>query len=156
MSHINRLIYEASAINRYATFFFGIFDPAASRFDYVNAGHNAPVLIRKSPNGDYEQLRLDCGGPVIGLLPQACYERGSVRLHSGDLLIAYTDGISEAMNSADEEWGEEAMILAAQQAWDGTVEDIVKAIFASADVFAAGASQHDDMTVLVMRCSCVG
>jgi len=156
MSHINRLIYEASAINRYATFFFGIFDPAASKFDYVNAGHNAPVLIRKSPNGDYEQLRLDCGGPVVGLLPQAFYERGSVLLHSGDLLIAYTDGISEAMNSADEEWGEEAMILAAQQAWDGSAEDVVKAIFASADAFAAGASQHDDMTVLVMRCSCGG
>jgi sigma-B regulation protein RsbU (phosphoserine phosphatase) len=92
---------------------------------------------------------------VIGLLPEASYEQGTLVFHSGDLLLAYTDGITEAMNSAEEEWGEEAMILAAQQASDGTAEDIVKAIFAAADVFAGGASQHDDMAVLVMRCSCV-
>lgn len=151
MAHMNRLIYEASAINRYATFFFGVFDPAASRFYYVNAGHNPPVLLRRSTSG-YEQILLDCGGPVIGLLPELSYEQGSLLLHPGDLLLAYTDGISEAMNFADEEWGEEAMILAAQKALDETVEDIVKAIFAAADVFAGKASQHDDMTVLVMKC----
>jgi phosphoserine phosphatase RsbU/P len=151
MSDMNRLIYEASAVNRYATFFFGIFDPAASRFDYANAGHNPPVLLRKSSSGNYERLRLDRGGPVVGLLPKACYEKGSFLLHPGDLLIAYTDGISEAMNSAEEEWGEEAMILAAQQASDGTAEEIVKAIFAATDVFVGKASQHDDMTVLVMK-----
>jgi sigma-B regulation protein RsbU (phosphoserine phosphatase) len=156
MSHLNRLIYEASAVNRYATFFFGIFDMSANRFDYVNAGHNPPVLLRKSAGGNYEWLRLDCGGPVIGLLPEAFYEQGSILMHPGDLLLTYTDGISEAMNSAEEEWGEEAMILAAQQASDSSAEDaedIVKAIFAAADVFAGGAAQHDDMTVLVMRCS---
>jgi sigma-B regulation protein RsbU (phosphoserine phosphatase) len=74
MAHMNRLIYEASAVNRYATFFFGIFDPPASKFNYVNAGHNPPVLLRKSANG-YERLRLDCGGPVIGLLPEALMRR---------------------------------------------------------------------------------
>ncbi|MGC2658870.1 MAG: SpoIIE family protein phosphatase [Bryobacteraceae bacterium] len=153
MSHLNRLIYEASAINRYATFFFGIFDPAASKFHYVNAGHNPPVLLRKSANGRSEWIRLDCGGPVVGLLPEVSYEQGSLLIHPGDLLLTYTDGISEAMNSDEEEWGEEAMILAAQQASDGTAEDIVNAVFAAADVFAGGASQHDDMTVLVMKCS---
>jgi sigma-B regulation protein RsbU (phosphoserine phosphatase) len=153
MAHMNRLIYEASAINRYATFFFGIFDPVARRFDYVNAGHNAPVLLRKLTDGSYERLRLDCGGPVIGLLPEASYEQGSLVLHPGDVLLAYTDGISEAMSSAEEEWGEEAMILTCQQSCDGTAEDIVKNIFNAADVFAGNASQHDDMTVLVMKVS---
>jgi sigma-B regulation protein RsbU (phosphoserine phosphatase) len=144
MSHINRLIYEGSAMNRYAPFFFGIFDPAESKFDYVNAGHNPPVLLRKSSADDYERLRLDRGGPVIGLLPKACYEQNSLLLDPGDLVVAYTDGISEAMNSTEEEWGEQAMVLAAQQASDGSAEDIVKAIFAAADVFAGGESQHDD------------
>ncbi len=152
MAHMNRLIYEASAINRYATFFFGVFDPVASRFHYVNAGHNPPLLLRSSASG-YEHIRLDCGGPVIGLLPEASYEKGSLLLHPGDLLLAYTDGISEAMNFVQEEWGEEAMILAAQHAADGTAEEIGKAIFAAADVFAGKASQHDDMTVLVMKFS---
>ena len=153
MALLNRLIYEASAINRYATFFFGVFDPIASRFHYVNAGHNPPVLLRKSGNGSHEWLRLECGGAVIGLLPEASYEQGALLLHLGDVLLAYTDGISEAMNPAEEEWGEEAMILTAQQSCDGTADDIVKAIFAAADVFAGGASQHDDMTVLVMKVS---
>ena len=112
-----------------------------------------PCCSADPGNGSYEWIRLDCGGPVTGLLPQASYEEGSLLFSPGDLLLAYTDGISEAMNSGDEEWGEEAMILAAQQAWDGTAKEIVKAIFAAANVFAGGAPQHDDMTVLVMRCS---
>ncbi len=153
MAHMNRLIYEASAINRYATFFFGIFDPAANTFNYVNAGHNPPALLRRSANRGHEWLRLDCGGPVIGLLPEASFEQSSLLLHPGDLLLLYTDGISEAMNSAEEEWGDEAMMLAAREAVDGTAEDIVKAIFAAADTFAGKASQHDDMTVLVMKVS---
>ena len=151
MALLNRLIYEASAINRYATFFFGIFDPSASKFHYVNAGHNPPVLLRESASGSFEWLRLECGGAVIGLLPEASYEQGSILLHPGDVLLAYTDGISEAMNSAEDEWGEEAMFLTAQHSYDGTADDIVKAIFAAADVFAGGAPQHDDMTVLVMK-----
>jgi sigma-B regulation protein RsbU (phosphoserine phosphatase) len=146
MVDMNRLIFEASAVNRYATFFFGIFDPPASRLDYVNAGHNPPVLLRC---GDV--LRLETGGPVIGLLPSVGYSQGSLMLAPGDILLAYTDGISEAMNSAEEEWGEEAMISAAQQAAEGNAEDIVKAMFAAADVFAGSALQHDDMTVLVMK-----
>ena len=153
MSNMNRLIYEASAVNRYATFFFGIFDSAASRFNYVNAGHNPPVLLRKSLRNNYERILLDCGGPVIGLLPTACYEKGSLQLHPGDLLLAYTDGISEAMNSAQDEWGEDAMILAAQGAANGTADEIVKTVFAAADHFAEGAPQHDDMTVLVVKYS---
>jgi sigma-B regulation protein RsbU (phosphoserine phosphatase) len=153
MSHLNRLIYEASAVNRYATFFFGIFDPRARRLQYVNAGHNPPVLVRPSAIGSYEWIRLDCGGPVVGLLPEASYEQGAVSVQVGDLLVAYTDGISEAMNTAEEEWGEEAMVLAAQQASAESADGIAKAIFAKADVFAGGAPQHDDMTVLVMRYS---
>ncbi|MDQ6664278.1 MAG: SpoIIE family protein phosphatase [Acidobacteriota bacterium] len=153
MRNMNRLIYEASAVNRYATFFLGIYDPATCRLQYVNAGHNAPALIRPSPDGGYQHLRLETGGPVVGLLPDACYEEDSLLLHSGDLLLAYTDGISEAMTVADEEWGEEAMILAAQNVASETAEDIVKAIFQAADAFTGKAPQHDDMTVLVMKLS---
>ena len=74
-------------------------------------------------------------------------------LHPGDVLLAYTDGISEAMNQTEEEWGEEAMLAAAQQSRDGTAEQIVKSIFTAADAFAEGAAQHDDMTLLIMKVS---
>ncbi len=80
------------------------------------------------------------------------YEEGLLDVNAGDILLTYTDGISEAMSAADEEWGEEAMMLAAEEAADGTAEDIVKAIFKAADAFTGGAPQHDDMTVLVMKC----
>jgi phosphoserine phosphatase RsbU/P len=155
MRSMNRLIYEASAVNRYATFFLGIYDPATWRLQYVNAGHNAPALIRPSPEGTCEHLRLETGGPVIGLLPDVRYEEDSLLLRPGDLLLTYTDGISEAMTDDDEEWGEQAMILAAQRAAGETAEDIVKAIFEAADAFTEKAPQHDDMTVLVMKLSTV-
>jgi phosphoserine phosphatase RsbU/P len=151
MRNMNHLIYEASAVNRYATFFLGIYDPPTGRLQYVNAGHNPPALIRPSPDGGCQHLRLETGGTVIGLLPDVLYEEDSLLLHPGDLLLAYTDGISEAMTAAEEEWGEEAMILSAQCAAGKTAEDIVKIVFEAADAFTGKAPQHDDMTVLVMK-----
>ncbi len=153
MGNLNRLIYEASAVNRYATFFFGIYDPAAGRLQYVNAGHNPPVLLHRRDDGSFESARLEVGGPVVGLLKECCYQEGSLELHPGDLLLTFTDGISEAMSDVDEEWGEEAMIRVAEQAADGSAEDIVKAIFDAADQFTGKAPQHDDMTVLVAKFS---
>jgi sigma-B regulation protein RsbU (phosphoserine phosphatase) len=154
MRSMNRLIYEASAVNRYATFFLGIYDPATWRLQYVNAGHNPPALIRPSPDGTCQHLRLETGGPVVGLLPDVRYEEDSLLLHPGDLLLTYTDGISEAMTGDYEEWGEQAMILAAAQCpASQTAAQIVKAIFEAADAFTEKAPQHDDMTVLVMKLS---
>jgi sigma-B regulation protein RsbU (phosphoserine phosphatase) len=153
MRNMNLLIYEASAVHRYATFFLGIYDPATSRLQYVNAGHNPPALIRPSPDGTCQHLRLETGGPVVGLLPDVLYKEDSLLLQPGDVLLTYTDGISEAMTDEEEEWGEQAMILAAQFAVNETAEDIVKAIFLAADAFTRKAPQHDDMTVLVMKLS---
>ena len=102
MTNMNHLVYEASASNRYATFFYGQYDPAIRRLDFVNAGHNAPVILRGQ-----EVLLLEAGGPVVGLLPRTVYQQMSIQLEPGDLFLGYTDGISEAMNKADEEWGED-------------------------------------------------
>ncbi len=106
----------------------------------------APKTVRT------KRARLEAGGPVIGLLQNCSYEEGSLAIRQGDVLLTYTDGISEAMSAADEEWGEEAMMLAAEEASGGTAEDIVRAIFDAADRFTGKAPQHDDMTVLVMKC----
>ena len=102
MQKVNRLVYESSSSSRYATFFFAILDPQTREFRYVNAGHNPPVLM-KAVSG--ELRRLEACGPVVGLLPFAVYQTQSLILEPGDLLIAYTDGISEAMTAEDEEWG---------------------------------------------------
>ncbi len=149
MQKVNRLVYEASANNRYATFFFATYDAATRELRYVNAGHNPPLLVRP---GSTEILRLDAGGMVVGLLPSADYVEQMVKVNPGDLLIAYTDGISEAMTVDDEEWGEQRMLAAADEcSQDASAVEVLDAIFRSADEFTAGAPQHDDMTLLIMK-----
>ncbi len=151
MHKLNQLVYDSSDINRYATFFFSIYDPANRSLTYVNAGHNAPVLVRNRAGGRIQHTRLETGGPVIGLLPNVPYSDDSLTLEKGDVLLAYTDGISEAMTESDEEWGEERMLRAAEPLMHGSAEEILHGVFAAADRFTGSALQHDDMTLLVLK-----
>ncbi len=150
MEKVNRLVYESSATNRYATFFFATYDTATGELIYVNAGHNAPFLIHHKEDG-FQVQRLEAGGPVIGLLPFAEYKEQRLALQPGDLLLAYTDGISEAMTEDEEEWGEERMLAAAQTLPDGTAQQVLEHLFAEADRFTGKAAQFDDMTLLVLK-----
>ena len=151
MDKVNRLVFEASASNRYATFFFAAFDPATRKLDCVNAGHNPPILLRSGLNGEPQVIRLEADGPVVGLLPIAPYTEQCLTMMPGDLLLLYTDGISEAMTNDDEEWGEERLISSAGRVGDKTAPEILREIFKDADAFTAGAPQHDDMTLLVLK-----
>ncbi len=146
MHNVNKLVYEASTSNRYATFFYGEYDPATRLLTFANAGHNAPVILR----GD-EVLRLEAGGPVVGLLRAALYGQDQCQLQPGDIFIAYTDGISEAMNEAEEEWEEDQFIGAAQKYRAQPSRQMIQSIFKAADVFTGAAKQYDDMTLLVVK-----
>ncbi len=148
MERINRLVFEASASNRYATFFFALLDPATREVHYVNAGHNAPMLVR---GGSGQVERLEAGGTVVGLMPSVQYEAQSIKMSKGDLLLFYTDGISEAMNLQDEEWGEEAMLAAAKRVPGARADVVLRTVFEAADHFTGEAPQHDDMTLMVVR-----
>jgi sigma-B regulation protein RsbU (phosphoserine phosphatase) len=88
---------------------------------------------------------------VIGLLDDAQYEQGYVQLSPGDVLVAFTDGISEAMNLEGEEWGEERMVEAIRGRGNSSAQELMEAIFAAATNYAGAAPQHDDMTSVVMR-----
>jgi sigma-B regulation protein RsbU (phosphoserine phosphatase) len=147
MANVNRLVYESSTSNRYATFFYAEYDSASRLLRYVNAGHNPPLVFRAG----CDVMRLDTGGPVVGLLPGFPYQQGTITLQAGDLLVAFTDGISEAMNAADEEWGEDRLIECVNQAALTPADPLMKRIVAAADEFVAGAQQHDDMTIIVAR-----
>jgi sigma-B regulation protein RsbU (phosphoserine phosphatase) len=146
LSNVNHLVYEASSANRYATFFYGQYDPASGRFDYVNAGHNPPILLQQG-----KVVRLEEGGMVIGLLDCSQYQQGSVTIRSGDWLVAFTDGISEAMNEEDEEWGEERLIEAVCAYRGKSANELLVHLFDQATTFAGTAPQHDDMTMVVVR-----
>jgi sigma-B regulation protein RsbU (phosphoserine phosphatase) len=151
MDKVNRLVYESSAANRYATFFFAAYDPKTRRLDCVNAGHNPPAVLRCGADGRADAIRLEANGPVVGLLPSAPYTEQSLTLMPGDLLLMFTDGVSEAMSRDDEEWGEERMIASAEHCSGDTAEAVMKDLFRNVDAFTAGAPQHDDMTLLVLK-----
>ncbi len=149
MKQINSLVYEASTSNRYATFFYAQYEPATRKLTYVNAGHNPPFLIRKSG----EVVRLEEGGAVVGMLPSMLvnYKQGEIELQTGDLLVGYTDGISEAMNPQEDEWSEDAMLEELKKVHEKPAVEILPYIVACADEFASGAKQHDDMTMIVVK-----
>jgi phosphoserine phosphatase RsbU/P len=147
--HVNNLVYESSTTNRYATFFYAEYDPGTRLLTYVNAGHNPPYILR-----DAQAIPLEATGTVVGLLPDAEYAQATIPMHPGDVLLAFTDGISEAMNHEDEEWGEDRMIATSQQLLTQpdcthTAQQLLDCILAAADKFTDGAPQHDDMTLLV-------
>jgi serine phosphatase RsbU (regulator of sigma subunit) len=150
MANVNRLLYDASEANRYATLFYAELDCTSRTLHYVNGGHNPPAVLRKE-NGAWRVFRLADGGPVVGLLAGAVYQEQILHLLRDDILLAFTDGISEAMNASEDEWGEDRMIAEAQAHADLNAEELLQRLFRAADAFAAGAPQHDDMTIVVLR-----
>jgi serine phosphatase RsbU (regulator of sigma subunit)/dihydrofolate reductase len=150
MANVNRLLYDASDSNRYATLFYAELDCASRTLHYVNGGHNPPAVLRQE-DGAWRVFRLGDGGPVIGLLAGAVYKEQTLQLLPADILLAFTDGISEAMNTTDDEWGETRMIAEAQAHADLNAEELLQRFFRAVDAFAVGALQHDDMTIVVLR-----
>jgi len=148
MGRVNGLVCKASTENRYATLFYGEYYPVKRCLTYVNAGHNPPVVLRKC-GGVCEVHRLEMGGPVIGLFPQP-YQRGVFFHESGDLVVLFTDGVSESMNVRHEEWGEERLIELAKTCHGLPAQHAMRRILVAAKAFASGAPQHDDMTLVVL------
>lgn len=148
--HINRLVFDASASNRYATFFYAQYDPMTRMLRYCNAGHNPPMLCRRT-NGCDSFYSLDEGGTVIGLFPDISFRESKIQVEPGDILIGYTDGISEAMNMEEEEFGEERLREIIRRCDSRSASDMITCMLARVDAFTAAAPQHDDMTLIVVR-----
>ena len=146
IGNINRLTFDYSTSNRYITFFYGEYDPQTRRLEFVNAGHNAPMILRGN-----EVIRLEASGPVVGLLKSATYESAVCQMQPGDVFIGYTDGISESMTADDEEWGEERLVADARECSSVPAAAMGARLLAAATAFAAGAEQYDDMTLVVMK-----
>jgi len=151
VSNVNRMIYEASSMNRYATFFYAQYEPHTRRLAYVNAGHNPPMLFLRRKGG-WQLERLETGGTVVGLIEHAAYEQGNVTLEAGSILIAFTDGVTEAINYDNEEWGEARLRATVESAGKLSAREIVDHILCGVDRFTRGTAQHDDMTLVVLRC----
>jgi serine phosphatase RsbU (regulator of sigma subunit)/pSer/pThr/pTyr-binding forkhead associated (FHA) protein len=146
MNRINKTVVANSPDNKYVTFFMARVDVASGRMQYVNAGHNAPLLLQ----GD-KVKSLDEGGTVLGMFDEAVYAEGTVDLHPGDVLLVFSDGVTETFAPSGAEFGDEGLVAACAGATQQTADEIQAAILLSLDRFAEGAKPPDDRTLIVLK-----
>jgi phosphoserine phosphatase RsbU/P len=132
---------------RFTTAFIADYDPASRLLTYVNAGHNNPILRRKT--GAME--RLEAGGVPLGIMGDAPYASGTVTLESGDWLVIFTDGVVEAENNAQEEYGEIRFMTMLNAGVMLSPQMMLNSIMVDLDRFAGGAPQHDDVTCMLLK-----
>jgi sigma-B regulation protein RsbU (phosphoserine phosphatase) len=132
---------------RFTTAFLAEYDPGRRTVDYINAGHNNPILRRAS--GQIE--RLDVGGLPFGIQPEVKYESATVTLASGDWLIIFTDGLVEAENSRQDEYGEARLLAAIEAGKSVAPAEMLKSLMAELDVFVGNTPQHDDVTCMLLK-----
>jgi sigma-B regulation protein RsbU (phosphoserine phosphatase) len=142
---VNRLLCRNMASGRFATFCYARVEPVAGRIVYSNAGHNPPLLIHS--NGVVAQL--STGGMVLGVFPESAYEQAEMPLQSGDRLVFYTDGITEARNPGGDEYGEERLTAAALGVRTLPPEAMKDALVADVNEFTGGHFE-DDATLIVV------
>lgn len=149
--NLNKLLSAVTSTERFASLFWAYYSPNERLVRYVNAGHLAPLLVRRCQEGAFECHRLDVGGPVLGVLPHCTYEQGEVTVRDRDVLVLYSDGLAEATNTSDVEFGEERLLAVVEANCHRPVSDIQKSILDAVTHFRGGHELQDDLTLLVAR-----
>ena len=145
---VNNLICDNTGADRFITFFWGIIDTGNGTMKYVSAGHNPPFLFRRT--GAVE--RLSEGGIILGIMKASiAYNEGEIRFSPGDVLVLFTDGVSEAMNEAGEELGEEPIEEVVKGCLDDPAQEILSAIVERVKAHSKDTPQSDDITLIVAR-----
>jgi sigma-B regulation protein RsbU (phosphoserine phosphatase) len=147
VSELNRQLYAHTAPEKYATFFFAMYDDETGTLTYTNAGHLPPVLIREG-----NAVTLDINGTVVGAFPASLYEESRVELKAGDLLVCYTDGITEPENAYGEMFGEERLIDLVKRCAHEDDQVIIGKVIEAVRHWHSAAELPDDMTLLIARC----
>jgi sigma-B regulation protein RsbU (phosphoserine phosphatase) len=132
---------------RFTTAFFAELDPATGDLAYVNAGHNVPILRKKS--GIVE--RLEAGGIPIGIFANAPYQVGTTLLEGADWLVIFTDGVVEAVNAKEEEYGEPELIRQVDRGAGSAPAELLRTLLADLDRYVGNTPQHDDITCLLLK-----
>jgi sigma-B regulation protein RsbU (phosphoserine phosphatase) len=146
---INDIIYQNTPNDKFITFFWGIFNPKNFEFRFVNAGHNPPLWFK---SGETEPRELEEGGLILGAMStMSPYSEQTIKLSADDLLVFYTDGVTEAMNEEkDEEFGKERLLNCIQENRDKSVEEIQQAITSAVHEFSME-KQYDDITLIIIK-----
>jgi predicted permease len=153
---MNRFLHGSTGSSSYATFFYAQIDEQNRQLHYVNAGHNPPYLVRSPEDtsgnrSDRAIEELKTGGTIIGMFPSANYEEATIDLRSGDVLLAFTDGVTEALNANEEEFGEERLKNLVQRLTHLPVQEMTARIAQDIRTWIGDAPQHDDITFVVMK-----
>ena len=146
VARLNRQLYENTAPEKYATFYCGIYNEQNGRLSYTNAGHLAPILIRHG-----KITRLESNGMVVGMFPDSPYEQTAVDLQPGDLLTAFTDGITESENAQGVQFGDERLVELLIRNSDRPLDEIVKVVTQAVRDWAHDLDNQDDTTMLLAR-----
>jgi putative ABC transport system permease protein len=146
---MNGFLHRSSGANKYATFFYAQLDPGGRTLRYVNAGHNPPYLVRRSGDG-VNITALTAGGTVLGLFPDMPFEDAVVSLHPGDVLVAFTDGVTEALNAQGEEFGEDRLMAVLAAATASTADQLAGVLTNALRQWIGAAEQYDDLTFVVV------
>ncbi|MCE5308284.1 MAG: SpoIIE family protein phosphatase [Acidobacteriales bacterium] len=147
-SRLNRAVTKNSPENRFITFFFCLLNPSTGELQYCNAGHNQPFIVR----GDRTVARLEVGGLPLGLFPHAEYEQKSATIHEGDVLVLFSDGVSEAPRpDDDEEFGEDRLAGIVQENSGAPVSEVISSVIRAVAEWTRGAPPADDITLVVAR-----
>ncbi len=147
LQQVNVHITKTTSPERFATFFYSVFDPVSRTLEYTNAGHNFPILFRK--NGSHDFLRE--GGIIVGVLEDAQYSSRTVTMEPGDCVVLYTDGVTEALNQKEEEFGEEKLLEVSKASAGHSAQEILNHILESVADFTHGDLQSDDVTLVVLK-----
>lgn len=150
VSNLNRQLYSMTSAEKYATFCLGIYDEASSTFTYTNAGHLSPLLIRTS-EGQTSAEALDVNGTVVGAFDFSQYSESHIELRSGDLLVFYTDGVTEPENEYGEMFGEQRLTDILLRNAHRPEEDIIQLVLDGVKEWTATEELQDDMTLLLAR-----
>jgi putative ABC transport system permease protein len=153
VARMNQFVYRSTPASKYATFFYAQLDGERRRLRYVNAGHNAPYLLRagEESSGAAVIEELSTGGTVVGMFPEIDYEEATVELRPGDVLLAFTDGVPEAHNPENEEFGEERLQRLLREVASLPADEISARISTEMKNWIRDAEQYDDLTFIVMK-----
>ena len=146
VSQLNKQVYATTSPEKYATFYFGLYDDDTRLLRYTNAGHLQPILMR-----DGHAERLEVTGTVVGAFPVAVYEEKSIALRRGDLLVAFTDGIVEPENEYGEPFGEDRLIDLLMGYGQRESKEIIARIMETVEQWTGSSELPDDMTVVLAR-----
>jgi sigma-B regulation protein RsbU (phosphoserine phosphatase) len=150
---LNELLCTRTSVERFASLFWCYYDPEAQVLRYVNAGHLPPLVVRCNGAGPAQLRRLEEGGPVLGVISEARYRQGEMAFLPGDLLVMYSDGVVEAADANEEEFGEKRLTSVIQHNSSRSSQEIRDEILRQVREFLGGEVPHDDLTLLVARAS---